>query len=218
MKLNAYIVDFLESPYPRHGVVVLLALCASLIIWSMARHKSDPTPGPAQVVTAMSRLNISSTAEKIATAHMFGLNPVDSASAAPAAVAASITIDGLFYSTDPELARVILEVNGKSEVFKTGDALPDGEKLAAIGMNAVQIADGPALRVVEMDQKFGGASASISLQGVPDLYAGQQGFPALAPTTGMAGPAVPRMRTVSLPQGGDPISQLRALRAQLIPH
>ena len=133
-----------------------------------------------------------------------------------AVTTASITVQGLFYSEDKDMAWAILDVDGKSGIFKAGDTLPDGEHLAAVGLNAIQIANGPVLRVVEMAQTFG-PSSGIQLEGAPNLYAQQDAFPGQMPPS-TAAPVVQRLRTVSLPQTNDPISQLQSLRQQLITH
>jgi|HubBroStandDraft_5_1064220.scaffolds.fasta_scaffold212325_2 hypothetical protein len=218
MNVNAYIVDFLESRYLRHGVAALLVVCAGLILWSMFPHHAKVLPNVTQAVTVQARPKIGSTAEKIATAHLFGNSDTDAANMAPAVTAVQISIEGLFYSTDMDMARAILDVGGKSGVFKTGDTLPDGEKLAAIGMNAVQIANGPALHEVELPQTFGNASSGIRLEGMPDLYAQQDSFPGSRPLGSTAAPVVQRLHPVAIPQGNDPLSQLRSLREQLIKH
>ena len=216
MKLRIYLVDFLGSRYLRHGVAVALAICAGLIIWSMVPRTAKTASLTADAVTLPSRVNIGSSAEKIATAHLFGQSAAVGANAGPAVTAASITVQGVFYSDDKDMAWAILEVDGKSGIFKTGDTLPDGERLAAVGLNAIQIANGPALRVVEMAQSFGPASG-IQLQGAPNLYAQQDSFPGQTPLP-TAAPVVQRMRPVSLPQTDDPIAQLQSLRQQLITH
>lgn len=215
IKLNAYAVDFLGSAWLRHGVSVLLAAFLGLLVWSLVPSKTKALPSSVSPATMVSRTGIGTSAEKIATAHLFG-QAATSMDTAPAVAATSITVQGLFYSEDKEMAWAILEVNGKSGIFKTGDTLPDGERLAAVGMNAVQAANGPALRVVEMAQTFGPASG-IQLDGAPNLYARQDSFPGQAPLP-TAAPVVQSMRIVSLPQTDDPISQLQALRQQLITH
>jgi hypothetical protein len=217
ININDYLVDFLQSKLLRHGLAALLAVCAGLIMWSMLPHAEKATPVMTQAVTPHTRMDIGSSVEKIAAAHLFGHRAADAVAAGPTVAAATIHVQGLFFSPDKDVARAILEVNGKSDVFKTGDTLPDGEKLAAIGMNAIQIANGPALRVVEMEQSFGNASAGIALEGMPDLYAQQDAFPGSMPAN-TAPPVVQRLRPVVIPQTNDPISQLSALRQQLIGH
>ena len=217
MNVNAYIVDFLTQRYLRHGVTALLVVCAGLIVWCMFPHPAKALPNVTQTVTAPSRPGIGLTVEKITTAHLFGNAAGDAANSAPAVAAVEISIEGLFYSTDTDMARAILDVGGKSGVFKTGDTLPDGEKLAAIGMNAVQIANGPSLHEVELPQTFGNASSGIRLEGMPDLYAQQDSFPGARPLT-TAAPVIQRLHPVNIPQGNDPLSQLRSLREQLIKH
>jgi len=217
MNLAAYLVDLHRSTALRNAVYVLLATCAGLLIWPLLpRHAKTPaiaaaTPAP------QARLNISAIAGNAAAAHIFGQATTAADTAAPVS-AASITVQALFYSTDKDVARAILEINGKADVFKSGDTLPDGEKLAAIGMNAVQIANGGALREVQLEQKFGNSGEGISLTGMPELYAAQQSFPGPGTPAATADPAVQKLRQVTIPQGGDPIAQMRALREQLIKH
>lgn len=218
MNLNDYLVDFLRSKPLRHGVAALLAVCAGFIVWSMLPHATKATHIAANPVTQPVRASLGFAVEKIATAHLFGQSDVSISDAAPVATVATINVQGLFYSVDKDEARAILEINGKSDVFKTGDALPDGETLAAIGMNAVQIANGPSLRVVELEKGFGAASSGIMLDGGLDLYAQQDPFPGMKPSGNTVAPVVQRLRTVTIPQGGDPISQMQALRQQLIKH
>lgn len=216
MNRSLYIVDFFGSRHIRHGVVALLTVCAGLITWSMLPHKAKSAAVLAQAVTLPSHPNIGSTADKIATAHLFGQGAAEGIAAGPAVASASITVQGLFYSPDQDMAWAILDADGKSGIFKAGDTLPDGERLAAVGMNAIQIGNGPMQRVVEMAQTFGPASG-IRLDGLPDLYARQDSFPGQS-TLSTAAPVVQRLRTVSLPQTNDPIAQMRALREQLITH
>lgn len=218
MNLNEYLVDLILSNYFRHGVAAVLVLCAGAIIWSIFPHAAKASANVTQTVTGPSRASIGSSVEKIAAAHLFGQSAADAADAPPAVAVATINVQGLFYSEDKDVARAILEIDGKTDVFKAGDTLPDGETLAAIGEDAVQIANGPVLRVVELPAKFGNAGSGIQLEGMPDLYAQQDSFPGSRALGRAAPPVVQRLRTVVIPQGGDPISQMRALREQLIKH
>lgn len=215
IKLKVYAVDFLESPWLRHCVTVLLIALLGLLVWSLVPSKPQAVAAPVSPATVMSRLGTGASAERIATTHLFG-QAATSMGAGPAVTATLITVQGLFYSDDKDMAWAILDVNGKSGTFTAGDVLPDGEKLAAVGLNAVQIANGPGMRVVEMAQTFGPASG-IQLEGAPELYA-QQGSLSGQASLPTAPPPVQSMRTVSLPQGNDPIAQMRALREQLIKH
>lgn len=216
MKLEAYAVDLLGSAWLRHGMSILFVAISGLLVWSLIPPKSRAAPSPVPPVMTAPHTSIAASAEKIADTHLFGQAAASALDAGPAVAAASITVQGLFYSEDKDMAWAILEVNGKSGFFKAGDTLPDGEKLAAVGMAAVQIANGPGLRVVEMAQTFGPGSG-IQLDGAPNLYARQDSFPGQAPLTTTA-PVVQTMHTVTLPQGNDPIAQMRALREQLIGH
>ena len=83
-------------------------------------------------------------------------------------------------------------------------------------MNAVQIANGVSLREVDLDRKFGNDSPGIQLSGISELYAQQDSLPGAPSPAGSAAPVVQRLAPVMLPQTGDPLSQMRALRQQLI--
>ena len=216
MKLEAYAVDWLGSAWLRHGMSILFVAISGLLVWSLIPLKSRAAPSPVAPVMTAPHRSIAASAEKIADTHLFGQAATSALDAGPAVADASITVQGLFYSDDKDMAWAILEVNGKSGIYKTGDALPDGEKLAAVGMAAVQIANGPGLRVVEMAQTFGPASG-IQLDGAPNLYARQDPFPGQTPMS-TTPPPIQSMRTVSMPAGNDPIAQMRALREQLIGH
>lgn len=214
MNFKPYLFDLLEPRRLRYPVSALLLVCASLLLWSMLPHKLKAADAPAQPTPAQVHKTAGSVAQEIATTHLFGQDP-SIAAVTPVAAVANISIQGLFYSDDKELARAILEVNGKSDVFKTGDTLPDGEKLAAIGIAAVEIANGGMNRVVQLEQKFDGPAQGVRVAGVPELYAQQDSFGQNAPA-GLA-PAIPTMQPVTIPQG-DPISQMQSLRQQLIGH
>lgn len=215
MGLDSYRFESFEPEHVSHAVSALLVVCAGLILWSMLPHKIKAVAAPSQLAVPQNHVSTGFIAQQIAAAHLFGQDAASSVNSAPAATAANIIIQGLFYSEDKELARAILEVNGKSDVFKTGDRLPDGEKLAAIGVAAVQVANGPAIRVVELSQNIGNSSSDIQLAGAPGLYAQQDSFSQRLQTP--LTPALPRLRPPTIPLG-DPISQMQSLRQQLIGH
>ena len=209
-------VDLLESKSLRHGISLSLCALSALLVWSMFPHRPKRPEAAVNPVTAPTRSSPHDSAERVATFHLFGRDATDSVASGPVATVATVNIQGLFYSTDPDLARVILDVAGTSDVFKTGDTLPDGERVKAIGMNAVQIANGVSLREVDLDRKFGNDSPGIQLSGIPELYAQQDSLPGAPSPAGSAAPVVQRLAPVMLPQTGDPLSQMRALRQQLI--
>lgn len=215
MYFKEHLVDFLGSRYLRYGVMGFLCLVVGATAWAIVPHRPKIQPINTCPVAYASRPNAVALAQRITTDHLFGERSVD-ATSAPSASAVAISIEGLFYSPDPDLARVILEVSGTAGIFKTGDTLPDGEQLKAIGLNAVQIANGASLREVELDQKFGNDSPGTQISGMPELYAQQDSFPGTVPLSGSAPPVIQRLAPVMLPQTGDPISQMRALRQQLI--
>lgn len=216
MNIKRYAIDFLASGALRHGVAVSLGAFAALIAWSIFPH---PSKNPATTAAKPAAVQISKSArdsaDKIAAIHLFGQSSV-AATIASSVTAASIDIQGLFYSPDEDLARVILEVSGTTGVFKTGDTLPDGERVKAIGLNAVQIANGTSTREIALDERFGNAGQGIQLTGMPELYAHQDPFPGDPPLAGSPAPFVQRLQPVTLPQSADPIAQMRALRQQLV--
>lgn len=215
MHFKEHLVDFLGSRYLRYGVMGFLCLVAGTIAWAIVPHRPKTPPIHTDAVAYAPRPDAVALAQRITTDHLFGERSVD-ATIASSASAGAISIEGLFYSPDPDLARVILEVSGTAGVFKTGDTLPDGERVKAIGLNAVQIANGESLHEVDLDTKFGNDSPGTQLSGMPELYAQQDSFPGAAPLTGSAASVVQRLAPVMLPQTGDPLAQMRALRQQLI--
>jgi len=116
------------------------------------------------------------------------------------------------------VARVILEVDGKSEVYKTGDALPDGEKLAEIATMAVRLANVGTSRVIELQQVSGNGDG-IALAGADGLLnRANDPFPGSGLPASSLSAFTPRLQPLSIPMGGDPIAKMRALRQQLIKH
>lgn len=136
----------------------------------------------------------------------------------PPKALADVRVDGLLYSEEPGSAWVILHVDGASGIYKTGDSLPDGETVAAIAQTAVQLTDGLSQRVIELQRDYGSPASGILLAGDTGLVPGHRAlFPG---ESALAGPPAfkPALQPVALPQGADPLTQLRSLRQQLIKH
>jgi hypothetical protein len=136
-----------------------------------------------------------------------------SADASAAPVAANISIEGVIYSDDPKSALAVLKVDDKSDIYKIGDTLPDGEKLLAIAPTAVQLGGKGAPRVIELQEDFGGGGSWMQLAGVPGR---PDPFPGMHNSTAQPGYAS-ALKPVVLSSDSDTLSQLRSLRQQLIP-
>lgn len=220
MSFHKHPLDLLAHPILRHGTAIILCGVAGLIGWSLLPHpaKSNGMAAVNPAVTAPRRDSVA-LGQKIASAHLFGINPADTQSAGPAQPAADIKVQGLLYSSDKDSGLAILEIDGKSDVFKVGDSLPDGEKLLAVGTTAIQVGNGGAPRIIELQQDDSSSAAGILIAGAGNLDPGA-GDPLLSGLPGRAPAAVfvQRLQTVSIPQNGDPIAEMRALRQQLIKH
>lgn len=211
IKGRRYLVDFFGSSYPSHIVSGTLCLVACGIVWSMVPHKTmlsvasrSGTPTPQENAVAI--------AQQIASSHLFGQDPA-LASSTITRPASDIKVEGVIYSDDKDSALVVLNIDGKSDIFRVGDSLPDGEKVLALAPTAVQLGSPGSPRVIEMQAQFGdGGSAVLAAAGGADITGrGPSSFPGMAP-------ALPRpaLRPVELSQNADPLSQLRSLRQQLI--
>ena len=201
----------------RHTLVLSLSLCLGWLIWSLIPHKPKPDAATASpIIIAPARPDAAASAARIASIHLFGQDGAAAAGPPPAAV--TVTVEGILYSSDPAAARVILNVNGKSDVFKTGDALLDGEKVAAIGSTAVQLESGVFRRVVSLSSVWdSGPSNGIQIAGFVNPPGQDQSFPGtLLQATQVATAFVPHLQPPSIPTGAGPVAQMQALRQQLV--
>ncbi len=209
-RTRRYLVDFIGSAYPSYIVSTLLGIAAALIIWSMLLHKQAAQPIQ-QTDTYTPQPDSVALAQHIAIAHLFG--QAVSAEAAVVPVTANISIDGVVYSDDQKSALAVLKVDDKSDIYKIGDTLPDGEKLLAIAPTAVQLGGKGAPRVIELQEDFGDGGSWMQLAGVPGR---PDPFPGMHNDAGQPGYAS-ALRPVVLSSESDTLSQLRSLRQQLIP-
>jgi type II secretory pathway component PulC len=190
-----------------------LGIVAAVMLWSMLPHK--PSVGPVLTATATPpQPDPTVVAQEVAMAHLFGQDATTASSAAPAA-AANISVEGIIYSEDKDLALAILKMDGNSDIFRIGDTLPDGEKLLAIAPTAVEIGDHGAPRVLAMQQDFGDGGGGSLLAGIDGPPGRDNPFPSMQATMAPAA-YIPALRPVLLSQNADPLSQLRSLRQQLI--
>gem|GEM_PF-4966420 len=213
MRGRRYLVDFLGSSYPSHLISGVLGIFAVGIIWSMLPHKAV-TPGALPHGAPPPHIDASVVAQEIASSHIFGQDAA-AESAIAAHPATDIKVDGIIYSDDKDSALAILDIDGKSDIFRVGDTLPDGEKILALAPTAVQLGSPGNPRVIEMQAQFGdsgsGIDSGILAAAGPGMTGSGNPFPGMAP-------ALPRpaLRPVELAQDADPLSQLRSLRQQLI--
>ena len=201
----------------RHAAVLGLSLCLGSLIWSLFPHKAKTDSATtSQTSAAPVRPNAAAFAARIASAHLFGQD--GAAAAGPSAAAVTVTIEGILYSADPAAARVILNVGGKSGVFKTGDTLSDGETIATIGTTAVQLGSGISKRVVALASVWdSGPSNGIQIAGLANPSGQDQPFPGtLSFATQIASAYAPRLQPPSIPMDADPVAQMQALRQQLV--
>jgi hypothetical protein len=208
-------IDLLASGPLRHGISCILLGVALLMVWSMIPHGIQAIASIGTTADIPTRPDPGTTVLRVESLHIFGQSATD-ATAAPVAPLADIKVAGLIYSDDKDSALAILEVNGKSDFFKVGDTLPDGEKLTAIAPNAVQLNLGTAQRVIELPEQFNGPGDGILLAGDTGLIPGESQFPGLALTSG-GETYKPALRAIAMPRGASPLDQLRSLRQQLIP-
>jgi hypothetical protein len=208
LKTRRYLFDFLVWTNPSHIISGVLGITAALILWSMLPHKPQ-TAKEVQTVAYEPQQDPAVMAQRVAMVHLFGQD----VTAAPAAaqVTANISVEGVIYSEDKDSALAVLKVNDKSDVYKVGDTLSDGEKLLAIAPTAVQLGSSGTPRVIELQQDFGDGASGLLLAGMPGR---SNPFPGMQAGQGAYAPV---LKPVVLSPDSDPLSQLRSLRQQLIP-
>lgn len=226
--------DSRAGKYLRHGVefglgVLILVLLASFW-WPHARLSE---PDSVLHAVAPSTTPPADMANAIVAAHLFGRAQANAPAAAPAAV--PVTVEGIVYATDPGNSETVLTIAGKTNVYRVGDALPDGEKLAAIDASGIELGANGSVRRMEMAH-YGsadsqGPAAYAALLHGTGLSAPTGNNPQTGPLTQVNGagqtflpnPArtlypqpVSAIHTVHLSPRATPLEQLRSLRAQLI--
>ncbi len=108
----------------------------------ISRSASSPVPTPAAMT------------DTIVAAHLFGQVPAQTPATAPASQ--SITVGGIVYA-GTEDSEAVLTINGKTNIYKEGEKLPDGEKIATIGPADVQLTDNGASRRLTLAHLWGSA-------------------------------------------------------------
>ncbi|MGA9854683.1 MAG: hypothetical protein WBR29_05335 [Gammaproteobacteria bacterium] len=133
-------------------------------------------------------------------------------------------------------SQAVLTINGKTDVYKVNQALPDGETVAAIGPSDIQLTANGTTRRLSLPRygdpdSEGPAAYAALLHGIglsaPDSAPSLAALPGAAadtaqPFSGL--PVVPLSNVtgvssagvVQIPANATPLEQLQALRAQLI--
>ena len=218
MRLGRHLLDFTASRFSRLVICLSLAGLSSLLIWSMLSGLGKTrVAAPEDRGHYVSRPNPALVSQQVAASHIFGMDS-SSPSAADTTTnhEADVEVQGILFSDDKDSAWVILEVNGKSSLFKTGDALPDGEQVIAIMERAVEIGGTSSQRTIELQQAFGNDASSILLAGETGLVSPRR--PVFPGDAQPSAPYTPLLHPVALQSNIDPLSQMRALREQLIRH
>jgi len=174
-------------------------------------------------------------ADKIIATHLFGQAPAQSV--ATAAIDPSISVDGIVYASESEDSQVVLTINGKSDVYKVSQVLPDGETLAAIGPSDIQLTANGASRRLTLPHygdpsSEGPAAYAALLHGVglstPATEPTRARLPGASPSdtvepfTNLSpvplsnAVSIPSTEVVQIPATATPLEQLQALRTQLI--
>lgn len=221
----------------RHGVEGALGLLTALLlasIWLARTHLNTATSH----VVAPTTVSTPDLANTIVAAHLFGQAVAHTS--APALTAQSISVNGIVYSTQADDSQAVLTVNGKTDLYKVGASLSDGEKLVAIDPGDIQLAVNGASRSLAIS-KYGNADSegpaayAALLHGTglsapetnPALTTlpGVTSLPALHPFVGLPSPlptsnfaTAPRAPAIRIPATATPLEQLQLLRQQLIHH
>ncbi len=216
MSFGERFADLARHPYTRYVSVAVLSISVAMLSWFLFKIASLPVQtNRVQAAPVVHAADARLMAENIAQSHLFGQDASQAVTPAVSQVA-NIQVQGLLYSDDQTSALAILEIDGKTGTFKAGDMLPDGETLNAIGMTAVQIANGSIRRVIELQRDRGGGS-DILLASVEGLPSARNLFPEVNPLN--TGPVVvQRLQPVDVGIRGNPIAKMRALRQKLIKH
>lgn len=224
----------------RYGAHGLLFVLVALVIVSMIPHRIRREGSVDMKSMPVPLKSATDTANAIVAAHLFGRAQQNLARTA--APAASITVDGIAAASDPKNSIAVLTLNGQSGEFHVGQVLPDGEKLAAINFDRVELADGSIVRRIALatygtPDSQGPAAYTALLRGVglssPNnnqqnasgsfAEAGAannpvQSLPFLPASVPNSAP-LPAAGIVNISPQATPLEQLQTLRAQLIhPH
>lgn len=219
--------------YGVHAALLTLIALSLLSLWPRKTTVSDQAMASMPIARAAPGV----LANKIIAAHLFG--QAQHKSVVTAAMAASITVEGIAAANDPSDSVAILTLNGKTDEFHVNAVLPDGEELTAIDPDSVELADGSHVRRIALatygtPDSEGPAAYAALLHGVGlsspgnsrQNLAGAMTAANITETAEPFFPAEPRavLNSISVSAHGlvhvsaqaTPLEQLQALRAQLI--
>ncbi|MGH8403130.1 MAG: type II secretion system protein N [Gammaproteobacteria bacterium] len=220
------------------GGIDLALIALSLLTWwprkaAVSARAMDSAP--------IARAIPGAWADKIVAAHLFGQAQTKLAVATAAAL--PITVDGIAAASNPKDSIAVLTLKGTTGEFHVGDRLPDGEQLAAIGPDSLELADGGTLRRIALahygtPDSEGPAAYAALLHGIglsssaSNSGDNQQNASGTFVETGVTGNVeqplslnpvsmsnvtpVQAVGIVHIPAQATPLEQLQALRAQLI--
>lgn len=227
--------DSRAGRYLRHGTEGALSVLIVLVLVSSLEPHTR-TSVPATVWHSSSSPTLTDSGDAIVAAHLFG--QAATSTSVSVVAASSITVDGIVYSTQADDSQAVLTLNAKTDIYKVGASLPDGEKVVAIDPSDVQLVANGASRRLAIS-KYGSADSegpaayAAMLHGTgfsaPEAgsappaevgiasAASQQPFvtmPSLLPATNFF--TVQHAQPVRISATATPLEQLRSLRAQLI--
>lgn len=233
--LSGYWQDSRAGRYLRHGIEGTLSVLIVLVLVPSLEHHTR-TSVPPVVQHSIASPTLTDRGNAIVAAHLFG--QAATLTSVSVVAASSITVDGIVYSTQADDSEAVLTLNAKTDIYKVGASLPDGEKVVAIDPGDVQIVANGASRRLAIS-KYGSADSegpaayAAMLHGTgfsapeagstPSAEVGiasaasQQPFvtmPSLPPTRNVF--TAPYAQPVRIPATATPLEQLRSLRAQLI--
>ncbi|MGB9428891.1 MAG: type II secretion system protein N [Gammaproteobacteria bacterium] len=219
----------------RHTIESVLGMLIVVLLASFwAPHTRIVSRTPFSRSASSPVLAPAAMADKIVAAHLFGQVPAQTPAAAPAAQ--SITVDGIVYA-GAEDSEAVLTLNGKTEIYKEGETLSDGEKITAIGPADVQLIDNGSTRRLTLAHygdpgSEGPAAYAALLHGTGLNASATDSALTMLPGAAPVQPAEPFMplpsvspadfvpvssaRVVQIPATATPLEQLQALRQQLI--
>lgn len=222
--------------YSVHTALLILIALSLLSLWPRKATVSNR----AVASTPMTQAAPGTWANKIVAAHLFG--QAQQKPVVAAAMAVSITVEGLAAASNPNDSVAILTLNGKTDEFHVDAVLPDGEKLTAIDPDGVELADGSNVRRIALatygtPDSEGPAAYAALLHGVGlsipgNSVDGKQTTPGTLAAVGITENTEPSflarpiavlnstpasaMHIVHIPAQATPLEQLQALRTQLI--
>lgn len=226
--------DSLAGQTVRHAIhaALLIMIALTLIsLWPRKLFLSSTMAVPAAPASVAS----ATLADTIVAAHLFG--QTKAAVPKPSLAAPSIRVVGIVYASQTQDSLAVLTLNGKTDVYKDGQTLPDGETVMAVSPTEIQLTENGVTRTLPLprygEPESEGPAAYAALLHGTGLSTPETGSAAAMLTT--AAPSEPmqpfapvasvpmyssaaglRAPVVQIPASATPLEQLQLLRAQLI--